>query len=109
MWDFRWKCQRTSHASKRRNPEPPPADPPPQARFVFNCRAIIGLLGPILLVAAIVGIAGVTSLVNRKRARGIALLGASVFLLACGILLLQSWNRVMMRVNQTSQPAEAAR
>jgi hypothetical protein len=71
--------------------------------------AAIGLLGPILLVALIVGIAGVASLVDRKRVRGTVLLGACVFLLACGFLLLQSWNRVMLRVNQTSQPAEAAR
>jgi len=60
-------------------------------------------------VAVIAGIAGVASIVNRKRLRGTLLLGACAVLLGCGFLLLQSWNRVMLQVNQTSQPAKAAR
>jgi TRAP-type C4-dicarboxylate transport system permease small subunit len=71
--------------------------------------AAIQLLPLIFIAALATAAAAVVALVGRKRKRAAAWFGACAVLVACGVLLLQSWNRVMLRVNQMAPATQAAR
>ena len=71
--------------------------------------AAIQLL-PIIFIALLgTAAATIVALVSRKRRRAAAWFGACVVLATCGVLLIQSWNRVMLRVNQIAPATQAAR
>jgi hypothetical protein len=73
-------------------------------------RAATIALFPIIFIAMLVTAAvAIAALVGRKWKRAAVWFGACVVITTCGVLLLQSWNRVMLRVNQMAPATQAAR
>jgi hypothetical protein len=58
------------------------------------------LFGIILIAMLGTAGAGLSALQRRKWKLAAGWLGACAMSVICGVLLLQSWNRVMLRVNQ---------
>ena len=65
---------------------------------------------PIILVCVLATVAAsIVALVGRNWGRAAAWFFACVVLATLGVLLLQSWNRVMLRVNRMAPATQVAR